>query len=169
MKIGKLTLAVVLVLLFFQALLLAQYQAIPGRPDRVQTVSSLIIEMDRLSSDFRRSLDRALDRSRLDGTIRENYLNREARKLEMELAQLRNSWNRFRNERRSRRNVTQALRAASNLDRSLSRHVLRGRVQREWYDLSAGLDRLADAFNVHRVRWERWVRVEGHDREYRRQ
>lgn len=169
MKLCKLSLVVTLVLLLSQAQLLAQYQAIPGRPDRVQTISSLIIEMDRLSTDFRRSLDRTLDRSRMDGTYRENYLNREARKLEMELAQLRNSWNRFRNERRSRRNVSQAMQAASNLDRSLSRHVMRGRVQREWHDLSAGLDRLADAFNVSRVRWERWVRVEGHDRDYRRQ
>jgi outer membrane usher protein FimD/PapC len=161
MKINRLLLAWGVVALAGQALLQAQYQAIPGRPDRVQTVSSLIIEMDRLSTDFRRSLDRALDRSRMDGTFREDYLNREARKLEIELAQLRNSWNRFRNERRSRRNVSQALQAAGNLDRSLSRHVLRGRVQREWYDLSAGLDRLADAFNLRRVRWERWVRVQG--------
>jgi hypothetical protein len=164
MKKAKLFLAVLCMLLLAQGALPAQYQAIPGRPDRVQTVTSLIIEMDRLSTDFRRSLDRALDRSRMDGTVREDYLNREARKLEIELEQLRLSWNRFRNERHSRRNVAQALQAARNLDRSLSRHVLRGRVQREWYDLSAGLDRLADAFNVRRVRWERWVRVEGRDR-----
>ncbi len=128
------------------------------RGDRRERISAIISDLEQQSNDFKKSLNRALDRSRLDGTRREDQLNKNARKMEKALNYLRDSWNEDHDMQRSKNNAALAINAAGNIDRTLSRHALRGHVQREWEVLRDGLDRLADIFDLSRVEWQRWDR-----------
>lgn len=128
------------------------------RGDRRERISAIISDLEQQSNDFKKSLNRALDRSRLDGTRREDQLNKNARKMEKALNYLRDSWNEDHDMQRSKNNAALAINAAGNIDRTLSRHALRGHVQREWEVLRDGLDRLAEIFDLSRVEWQRWDR-----------
>jgi hypothetical protein len=174
MKRLKFSLGIATLILSSQALLIAQFHGDrdrrydrrhdrrddrhDDRGDRRERISAIISDLEQQSNDFKKSLNRALDRSRLDGTRREDQLNKNARKMEKALNYLRDSWNEDHDMQRSKNNAALAINAAGNIDRTLSRHALRGHVQREWEVLRDGLDRLADIFDLSRVEWQRWDR-----------
>ncbi len=126
--------------------------------ERIGRLSGVIADCERRTDDFQRALRRALERSRLDDTRREDELNDSAHRLSRSMDRLRDSWNEDHDPERSRRNVRDAIVAGRDINRTLSRHVLRGHIQREWDDLRRELDRLADAFGEPEIRWERWER-----------
>ena len=131
-----------------------------GRDDRRDQderrgrVAGLIVNLERRTNEFQGALRRALDRSRLDGTRREDELNRDASKLEHAANRLRESWNADRDFGRSRRNLAVALSAGQDINRTMSQHRLRGQVQREWAAVRQELNLLAEIFREPPVRWE---------------
>jgi hypothetical protein len=126
--------------------------------ERGGRLSGVIADCERRTDEFQRALRRALDRSRLDGTRREDRLNEDASRLERAINRLRESWNEDHDAERSRRHVRVAISAGRDINRTLSRHALRGGIRAEWDDLRSELNRLADAFGEPAIRWERWDR-----------
>jgi len=152
--------AALLTALLFAPGLGAQGYRDHGRPadrdfeDRRGRVTGIIADCERRTDEFKVALRRALDHSRLDGTRKEDELNRAASVLEKAMNRLRESWNADRDFERSRRHLSVALNAGRDLNRTLSRHRLRGDIQREWDIVKDELNRLAEVFREPKIRWE---------------
>jgi len=129
----------------------------PHHPDRREwlgQIAAVVRDCDQRAAVFRDALGRALERSRLDGTLREDRLNDDARRLDEAVSRLRESWNRDRDPERSRQHVRAAIEAAREINWVLEKHVVRGKVQHEWDGLRAELNRLAEIFDEPHIRWE---------------
>jgi hypothetical protein len=127
-----------------------------GDGERAQRISSVIADCERRTDEFKVSFAHALEHSRLDGTRREDQLNRDARRLETAMDRLRQSWNREHDWDRSRYQVGVAIAAAQDIHRTLSRHSLRSYVENQWHTLRRELDRLAEVFDQPKVEWVNW-------------
>ena len=123
--------------------------------ERRGRVARIIADLERRTNEFHGALRRAIDRSPLDGTHREDELNRDASKLEHAANRLRESWNAERDFERSRRHLAVALSAGQDINHTMSRHRLRGHVQREWDDVRRELNQLAEVFREPPIRWDR--------------
>lgn len=95
----------------------------------------------------------ALDRSALNNSRREDELNRDASRLEQAMNRVRESWNLEHNPPRTRRSVGDAIAVGQNINRTMIRRRLNPDVQRQWDIVRAELNRLAEAFELPRVRW----------------
>jgi hypothetical protein len=122
--------------------------------ERRGRVAGTIADLERRTNEFKDALRRALDHSRMDGTRREDELNRDASRLEHAANRLRESWNADRDFQRSRRNLAVAIAAGQDIQRTMARHRLRGNVQREWGAVRHELNRLAEVFREPPIRWE---------------
>jgi hypothetical protein len=122
--------------------------------ERRGRVAGIIADLEHRTNEFKDALRRALDHSRMDGTRREDELNRDASRLEHAANRLRDSWNADRDFERSRRNLAVAISAGQDIQRTMARHRLRGNVQREWGAVRHELNRLAEVFREPPIRWE---------------
>jgi hypothetical protein len=95
----------------------------------------------------------ALDRSSLNNTRREDELNRDANRLEQAMNRVRESWNLERNPSRTRRSVGDAIAVGQNINRTMIRRRLHPDVQRQWDIVRGELNRLAEVFELPRIRW----------------
>jgi hypothetical protein len=96
----------------------------------------------------------ALDRSMLNGTQREDELNVSALRLERSMNRVREAWNRERDVGRTRRSVSDAISVGQDINRTMVRRRLNPGVQRQWEAVRAELNRLAEAFELPRIRWQ---------------
>jgi hypothetical protein len=122
--------------------------------ERRGRVAGIIADLERRTNEFKDALHRALEHSRLDGTRREDELNRDASRLEHAANRLRESWNADRDFERSRRNLAVAISAGQDIQRTMARHRLRTNVQREWGAVRHELNLLAEVFREPPIRWE---------------
>lgn len=122
------------------------------RPFRLsdQQVEQIIRAVERGSETFRTSLDAALDRGRLDGTQREDEINRLVAEFTSATDNLRE---RFNNRRSVAADVENVLNRASGIDGFVRRNRLTQRAQNNWSALRTDLDRLAAAYEVS-WRWD---------------
>ena len=125
---------------------------LPG-PERMGNISRVIADCEGRTNEFRRSLRMALDRSALNNSRREDELNRDASRLEQAMNRVRESWNLEHNPPRTRRSVGDAIAVGQNINRTMIRRRLNPDVQRQWDIVRAELNRLAEAFELPRVRW----------------
>lgn len=119
------------------------------RPYRLndQQVQQIIRRIENRTDVFRSSLDAALDRSRMDGTNREDDINRFVREFEDATDRLRDRFN----ERRSvAADVEEVLDRAMNIDNFMRSRRLGVRAERDWANLRMDLNELAQAYNVSR-------------------
>ena len=135
----------------------AQWRARSRQDDRVD-VGRIINRVESHSDAFRRSVDRALDRSRLNGSRTEDQINAEVKQFERDVDQLRGEFDR-RDSRASRdyrddtrRNVERVLRQANEVNRLIRRSDFARSVDREWAQLRAELNTLAGAYNLKSLR-----------------
>lgn len=117
------------------------------RPFRLSDgqVEQIIRNVERRADSFRRSLDRELDRSRLDGTEREDEANNLVKAFEEATNNLRE---RFNGERSVAADVQNVLERAARIDDFIRANLRYGPVQRDWSLLKRDLSRLANAYNV---------------------
>ena len=125
------------------------------RREWIGKISAIVRDCDERATEFRSALARALDKSRLDGTREEDRLNQHAKRLDVAISRLRESWNREREPEKSREHVREAVAAAREINWAIETHRVRGKVQHEWDVLRAELNRLAEAFDEPKIRWER--------------
>jgi hypothetical protein len=121
--------------------------AVQPRPYRVsdKQVERLLRNSEKAADAFRGSLDRALDRSRLDGTAREDDINQFVKEFNDATKQLRD---RFNGRASVAADVESVLNRARRIDLFMRRHPLDRRAQSTWLKLRNELDQLSRAYNV---------------------
>lgn len=115
-------------------------------------VNEIIKRVENRSDDFIKLFDRALDRSRLDGTNREDRLNELARNMEKTLDDLRREFDRTESYIETRAEVSRCLNIAEDINKTMRARRLGGETERQWALLRAELNTLADAYNLRLIR-----------------
>ena len=99
-----------------------------------------------LSGRFQSDIDRALDRSRADGTRREDQLNNMAQDFHRAARDLKNNFDDGRNLNRSADEARRVLDIGSRLDRAAQRFSYDGRLVSNWMQIRRELNVIADAY-----------------------
>lgn len=118
-----------------------------GQPYRLsdKEVEKILHRIENQSNNFRRSLDAALDRSRLNGTNREDDINSFIKNFDEQTKRLHD---RFDDNKSVAADVEAVLNSAAAIDQFVHRQRLSERAQNDWSTLRASLDDLAQAYNV---------------------
>ena len=129
----------------------AQAQVV-GQPYRLsdKEVERILHRIENQANKFRHSLDSALDRSRLNGTNREDDINTFIKSFDEQTKRLHD---RFDDHKSVTADVEAVLNSAASIDQFMRRQRLSERAQNDWSTLRASLDDLAQAYNVT-WRWE---------------
>lgn len=123
-----------------------------GQPYRItdKEVEQILNRIENQANNFRRSLDAALDRSRLNGTNREDDINAFIKNFDEQTKRLED---RFDDRKSVAADVEAVLNSAASIDQFMRRQPLNERAQNDWSTLRGSLDDLAQAYNVN-WRWE---------------
>lgn len=114
------------------------------RRERLRTSARRLSD---LSRQFERDLDRALDRSRVDGSIREDRINERARDLRLAADSFRDRLGDARNPYRSTGAARELLQQGARLDNIMSRvRFINGRATSDWAQIRQELRFIADAY-----------------------
>ena len=138
----KIGMVAIVTIVFPSALALAQ--EVGGRANDKE-VNSLLERIEKNTQTFRKSVDRALDKSPLDSTKREDNVNDFMKEFETATKMLEE---RFDQKRVVSGDVTNVLNRAVTIDSFVSRHTLTEQVKSDWNVVRADLDTLAKYFNV---------------------
>ena len=110
----------------------------------------LMAQLKKDTGRFRKSFDSSLDRSRLNGTNREDDINHFLKNYEDSTERL---YSRFKDNKSVGADVEAVLDGAAELDRFMTRRLASERAERDWAAVRDDLRRLADAYNVS---WRWW-------------
>jgi archaellum component FlaC len=108
-------------------------------------VEEIIHRIEHQSNVFRKSLDSALDKSRFNGTRREDDINSFVKDFYKETKRLHDH---FDSHKSTANDVTSVLDRAAQIDQFMRRNRLRREAQRDWSTLRGNLDELAQVYNV---------------------
>jgi hypothetical protein len=133
--------------------ILAAQRDYPPRGGRTANISRVVADCQDRVIQFRSSLRAALDRSALNGTQREDQLNVDAERLERAMNKVREAWNREQDPPKTRHFVDDAIAAGRDINRTMVARRLNPDVQRQWDAVRGELNRLAEAFELPRIRW----------------
>jgi hypothetical protein len=100
---------------------------------------------------FVRNYDNALDRSRLDGSSRENWLMNRARDLERATDELAREFDRRDAWAENKEETRRCLNIATDIDRNMKNHRFGPSAERNWANVRFELNTLADIYNLPRV------------------
>ena len=123
-----------------------------ARPYARVDVERTIRRLEVRSDHFRETVDRQLDRSRLDGSRTEDRINDEIKDLENALDDLRDEFDRRDRFEESRRHVPRALSQSDEVNSLFRRRNLGRQAEREWAEIRADLNLLAAAYNLRPLR-----------------
>ncbi|MBA3440629.1 MAG: hypothetical protein H0T92_12235 [Pyrinomonadaceae bacterium] len=129
----------------------ADAQGRRGYNDRAYTkanVEQVIRRVEERSDRFVGVFDRALDRSRLDDSRREDRLNERAKELEERIDSLRSEFDRRDRYQDTRSQVSEVLRTANGINTVIVRRRLTTDAEREWAALRRELNALARVYNL---------------------
>ena len=121
-----------------------------GRWSREQ-IGDLIRTLERETNDFRKDFDRALDRSRLNNSGREDRVNASMKRFENEMDEVRREFARRDDWWDIRDNVRKAVNAARDVDRTMRNQRLGPQVERQWVAIRRGMNVLATRNDVPRL------------------
>ena len=108
-------------------------------------VEDIIHRVERQSDRFRSSLDAALDKSRFNGSRREDDINAFVKEFYSETKRLHDH---FDNHKSTGADVESVLDRAARINDFMRRYRLTSRAQNDWSTLRANLDELARVYNV---------------------
>ena len=128
---------------------LARAQETPYRLNDKE-VKKLMAQLKKDTGKFRKSFDSSLDRSRLNGTNREDDINRFLKNYEDATERL---YSRFKDNKSVGADVEAVLDGAAEIDTFMTRRLASERAQRDWSEVRQDLRRLAEAYNVS---WRWW-------------
>jgi len=113
-------------------------------------VKRLMAQLKKDTGRFRKSLDSSLDKSRLNGSRREDDINHFMKNYEDTTERL---YSRFKDNKSVGADVEAVLDGANEIDRFMTRRVASERAERDWDAVRQDLRRLAEAYNVS---WRWW-------------
>jgi len=120
---------------------------VSGQPYRIsdREVARLLDRIKSKTGTFRDSLKKALNKSRIDRTQREDDINAYVKAFEEETKRLED---RFDQHKSTAPDVESVLNRAARIDAFMIRHPLDARVQGDWATLRADLGLLSNAYNI---------------------
>lgn len=124
----------------------AQRRGPRGRIWTKAEVNQLIKNAEDRSDSFKKLLDKALDKSALDGSQREDRINERAKDLETAMDKLRSEFDRKENYPETKSEMREVLRIASDINAVMLRRALRADVEEEWRLLRRELNILASVY-----------------------
>jgi len=127
----------------------AQAQEAPYRLNDKE-VKKLMAQLKKDTGRFRKSFDSSLDRSRLNGSHREDDINRFLKNYEDATERL---YSRFKDNKSVGADVEAVLDGAAEINQFMSRRLASERAERDWDSVRQDLRRLAEAYNVS---WRWW-------------
>ncbi len=113
-------------------------------------VKKLMAQLKKDTGRFRKSFDSSLDRSRLNGSNREDNINRFLKNYEDATERL---YSRFKDNKAVGADVEAVLDGAAEIDQFMTRRLASERAERDWAAVRQDLRRLAEAYNVS---WRWW-------------
>ena len=123
-----------------------------GRSFSKDQVNQIIKRVEDRSDDFVKVLDKALDKSKLDGSRREDDLNELTKRLENRLDDLRREFDRKESYYETKPEMARVLEIANNINNTMQRRRLGGNAERSWASLRHDLNTLAGVYNLPAVR-----------------
>jgi len=102
--------------------------------------------LDRLSKDFERDMDRALDHSRANGTNREDQINNQVHQFRRAVGDLKSRVGNGRDLNRSANEAQRVLSEANQIDRVARR--LDSRTSSQWYQIQNELRFISDVYGL---------------------
>jgi hypothetical protein len=114
-------------------------------------VKKLMAQLKKDTGKFRKSFDSSLDRSRLNGSNREDDINRFLKNYEDATERL---YSRFKDNKSVGADVEAVLDGAAEIDRFMTRRLASEKAERDWSAVRQDLRRLAEAYNVS---WRWWT------------
>jgi predicted nucleotidyltransferase len=144
-----------MLIVFNVVMLLASFSIVARAQDTPyrlsdKDVKKLMAQLKKDTGRFRKSLDSSLDRSRLNGTNREDDINTIVKNYEDATERL---YSRFKDNKSVGADVEAVLDGAAELDRFMARRLASEKAERDWAAVREDLRRLADAYNVS---WRWW-------------
>jgi len=140
-----------LVLLLLGAFTSTVMGQVIGQPYRIddKQVKKIIDLIEKQSDKFRGSLDAGLDKSRFNGSTREDDINAFVKDFYRETKHLHDQ---FDHHKSTAPDVESVLDRATRIDGFMSRYPITSKAQIDWAALKTNLDELSAAFNVN-PRW----------------
>jgi len=121
----------------------------PSQRGYTKTEVDLIIKrVEERSDRFVKLFDKSLDRSRLNGSNREDRLNEYARNLETALDELRREFDRKESYVETRPEVRRCLDIATDINVAMRNRRLGGETESQWAQLRSELNTLADVYTL---------------------
>jgi hypothetical protein len=145
------TLAATFVVLTIASLGQAQPRVARGRVYTKGDVDRIIKRVEDSTDKFKKEFDKALDHSRLNGTNREDQLNRDAKDLEHATDDLRKQFDRTDKWIDNRDQVRACLVLASKINVAMRNRRLGPKVESRWNALRYDLNTLAGVYNLSPV------------------
>jgi len=144
-----------MLVVFNVLMLLASFSVVAraqDEPHRLndKQVKKLMAQLKKDAGRFRKSLDSSLDKSRLNGTRREDDINAILKNYEDATERL---YDRFKDNKSVGADVEAVLDGAAELDRLMTRRIASEKAERDWAAVRNDLRQLADAYNVS---WRWW-------------
>ena len=140
--------AVCIALLFCTITADAQRRIARGRLYTKAEVERIIQRVEDRSDRFKKEFDKALDRSRLNNTNREDQLNQYARDLERATDELRREFDRRDAWIENKEEVRRCLSAASRINGAMRNRRLGPKVESTWAAVRYELNTLAQVYNL---------------------
>jgi hypothetical protein len=123
-----------------------------GRNFSKVDVNRIIQRVETRSDEFTATVDRFLDRSRLDGTRKEDRINEQVRELEQAIDGLRADFDRSDEWRETRRQVQAVLNQSDEINRIVRNNRFSPRIVSGWNLLRGDLNRLAGIYDLRLLR-----------------
>lgn len=143
--------AAIAVVLFSADAASAQRRESRGRNLTKAQVNAIIVRVETRVDNFVNNYDKALDRSRLDGSSREDWLNKRAKDLEKATDELRREFDRRDAWVENKDEVRKCLNIASDIDRNMRNYNFGPTTESNWARVRYELNSLADVYNLPRV------------------
>lgn len=143
--------AVVMMFVMFDTANAQRRREVRGRGLNKAQVKLIIYRVEDRVDNFVKNFNKSLDRSRLDGSSREDWLNKRARDLESATDELAREFDRRDAWAENREEVRRCLAIASDIDRNMRNYRYGSATEANWSRVRFELNSLADVYNMAKV------------------
>ena len=143
--------AVLMVFALFDTANGQRRREVRGRALNKAQVKLIVSRVEDRVDNFVKNFDRSLDHSRLNGTSREDWLNKRARDLESATDELANEFDRRDAWIENREEVRRCLNIATDIDRNMRNYRYGAATEANWANVRFELNSLADVYNMAKV------------------
>lgn len=143
--------AVIMILLMADTADAQRRREVRGRGLNKAQVKLIINRVEDRVDNFVKNFDKSLDKSRLDGTSREDWLNKRAKDLESATDELSREFDRRDAWAENREEVRKCLNIATDIDRNMRNYRYGTVTEANWAKVRFELNSLADVYNMPKV------------------